>query len=91
MGVEGGLISLLIVFLIYFGIIPLGIFKSITPENLTKVTSFEQAKKDCNGTNNNNGINIPIIGNLFSPQKGGNFAKQLKKISQKLQNYKHYH
>lgn len=91
MGIEGGLISLLVVFLIYFGIIPLGIFKSISPENLTKVTSFEQAKKDCNasGNNNNNLLsNIPIIGNLISPQKGGNFSKELKKLSKKLQNFK---
>jgi hypothetical protein len=85
LGVTGGMISLLIISLIYFNIIPLGLFNSIKPENLTHVTSFEQAKKDCNGVTKNNGLKIPFIGNLFSSQKGGNIMKDLKKLTKKLQ------
>jgi hypothetical protein len=86
LGITGGLISLLIVGLIYFEFIPLGVFKNIIPENLTRLTSFDQAKKDCSGVNTNTGINIPFIGNIFGNQKGGgNFSKELKKISKKLQ------
>jgi hypothetical protein len=85
LGVTGGMISLLVIALIYFNIIPLGLFNSIKPENLTQVTSFEQAKKDCNGVTKNNGLKIPFIGNLFSSQKGGNIMKDLKKLTKKLQ------
>ena len=83
------MISLLVIALIYFNIIPLGVFNTIKPENMTlvKENSFEQAKKECNGVSNNNGLKIPFVGNLFSSQKGGNIMKDLKKLSKKMRNY----
>jgi flagellar basal body-associated protein FliL len=86
LGVIGGMISLLVIALIYFNIIPLGVFNNIKPENLTQITSFDQAKKDCNGVTKNNGLKIPFVGNLFSSQKGGNIMKDLKKLSKKIRN-----
>jgi hypothetical protein len=83
LGVTGGVISLLVIALIYFNIIPLGVFNSIKPENLTEVTSFDQAKKECNGVTNN-GLKMPFVGNLFSSQKGGNIMKDLKKLTKKF-------
>jgi len=85
LGVIGGFISLLVIALIYFNIIPLGVFNSVKPEILTvvKENSFDQAKKECNGVSNN-GLKMPFVGNLFSSQKGGNIIKDLKKLTKKI-------
>ncbi len=81
-GVTAGLISLLIVFLIYVGVIPLNLFKSVPLENLSQLTGFEQAKKTCNSAKSN------FFTNFFNYQKGGNFSKELQKISKKIINNK---
>ena len=86
LGVVGGLVSIVVIGLIYYGIIPIGVFKNIKPENLTPVkeNSFEQAKKECNGASKSSGLKLPFIGNLFSSQKGGNIMKDLKKLTKKI-------
>lgn len=86
LGLMGGMIVLLVIALIYFNVIPLGVFNNIKPENLTQLVSFEQAKKDCNGAPKNNGFHIPFVENIFASQKGGNIMKELKKISKKIRN-----
>ena len=45
-GLAGG-ISILTIILIYFGMVSIYIFNSINEENLSKVTSYEQAKRTC--------------------------------------------
>jgi hypothetical protein len=45
-GLAGG-ISILTIILIYFGMVSIDIFNSINEENLSKVTSYEQAKRTC--------------------------------------------
>jgi len=45
-GLAGGL-SILTIILIYFGMVSIDIFNSINEENMSKVTSYEQAKKTC--------------------------------------------
>ena len=48
LGSVSGLFAILTLVLIYFGIISINIFKPITTEeNLTKITSYNQAKKTC--------------------------------------------
>jgi hypothetical protein len=86
LGVTGGLIGLLILCLIYFNLIPLGLFTPSKIENLTKLVSSEQAKKVCEPIKNNNSFFGNLLGSVFGSQKGGgNFTKELKKISKKLQ------
>jgi hypothetical protein len=86
LGLIGGLVCIVVIGLIYYGIIPLGVFKNIKPENLTPVkeNSFEQAKKVCKDVSINRGLKIPFLGNLFSSQKGGSIMKDLKKLSKKI-------
>jgi len=83
MGSIAGVISILIVVLIYFKIIPFGLFETVYPENVSKLTSFEQAVKTCG---NSVFENPSFFGNLFGSrnQKGGNIIKALKKLSKKM-------
>lgn len=86
LGATGGLIGIIIVFLIYFNLIPLGLFTPSKIDNLTKLVSTEQAKKVCEPMKNNSSLFGNLFGNIFGTQKGGgNFTKELKKISKKLQ------
>jgi hypothetical protein len=45
-GLAGG-ISILSIILIYFGMVSIDIFNSINEENMSKVTSYDQAKRTC--------------------------------------------
>ena len=79
-GITPGIFSILTIILIYFGIIPLGMFQSTKFENLSKITSFKQAEKVCNSNKQS------VLENVFGSQKGGNIIKELKRISKKIQN-----
>lgn len=79
-GITPGIFSILTIILIYFGIIPLGMFQSTKFENLSKITNFKQAEKVCNSNKQS------VLENVFGSQNGGNIIKELKKISKKIQN-----
>ena len=83
LGAIPGVVSLIMVGLIYLGMISIDIFKPISETNLTPVTSYEQAKKTCSamsGSKEKHGF----LYNLIFGQKGGNITKQLKKINKNL-------
>ena len=73
--------SVITVALIYGGIISMDIYRPIKETYLSKMTSYEQVKKNCKKgpTGNSSGIF-----SLF--QKGGNIATELKKLGKKLNN-----
>ncbi len=85
LGVTGGLIGLVILLLIYFNLIPLGLFTPSKLENASRLVSTEQAKKVCEPMKTNTSLFGNIFGSIFGTQKGGNFTRELKKISKKLQ------
>jgi hypothetical protein len=45
-----GFFSILIVILMYFDVLKIGIFNTIIEENLSRVVSYDQAKRTCKGT-----------------------------------------
>ena len=75
-GTYSGIISIVIIGLIYSGIIHIDIFKSNNKENLTPLVSYEQAIKSC--IEKEKEIELQ---NWFGG--GGSFIKQLKKFSKK--------
>ena len=82
LGNVSGFFSILTVFLIYCRIIAIDIYTPINENNLTPLSSFDQAKKTCNNINNNN-KGMKQFKSFFG-QSGGDVLKQLKKISKKL-------
>ena len=80
LGTSQGIFSLLVLLLISFGVISIDIFKKINPENLSALTSYEQASKECIYKKEEN---KGFINRIFG-QSGGSFVKELKKISKKL-------
>jgi hypothetical protein len=82
-GTIAGIVSIFVVILIFFKIIPLGLYETIIPANLSRVSSFKQAVKTCG---NSEFDSSSFFGNLFGKkQKGGNIKKSLK-IWKKLSN-----
>ena len=81
-GLAGGL-SILTVVLIYFGILSIDIFNPINEDNLSKLVSYEQAKRTCKVQKE-----IELTGFLKSlmPWSGGGkkLTQQIKKIGGKL-------
>jgi len=77
LGTGFGLISLLTILLLYFNIIPLSLFKSNTPVNLTEIVSFKEAYKKCS----NNKIN-----SSNSSSNSNNFGNPISKIIGGLEN-----
>lgn len=85
LGTTAGVFSIVTVVLIYFNIIPIKLFESYTPSNLTPVISFEQAQKKCIATNRKPKSFIDNMQNFFDIQKGGTITKELKKLGKKIQ------
>ena len=82
LGTISGVFSLLTVALIYFGIFPIDLFQSKIPEAVSKIVSYEQAKKICK---------IPplphhgLLYRLIYGQSGGKqFMNEIKNIGKKL-------
>ena len=96
LGPIPGLFSVLVLFLIHWGIISIDIFKPITEQNLSSLVSNQQAKKKCEAPDGSNGSNsktkkhgfiynfINIFFPLHSQSGGKNIAKELKSIGKKL-------
>ena len=83
LGAIAGVCSIVTLFLVYYGIISIDLFKAIPEKNLTPSVSYNQAKKTCSSkaaTSEKHGF----LYNLLSGQKGGNIANELKKIGKKL-------
>jgi len=83
LGVIPGIFSIITLALIYFGIITIDIFHPNHEVGLSKVTSYTQAKKQCNykGTNKEN---HGLLYDLMFGQNGGGIAKELKNIGKKI-------
>ena len=83
LGPIPGLISILSLALIYFGIISIDLFNPSNKENLSPVVSDTQAKRTCSfkePTKEKHGL---LYGLLFG-QKGGNITKEIKEIGKRL-------
>jgi hypothetical protein len=83
LGTTLGIFSVITLLLIYSGIITIDIFNPISKNNLSKVVSYDQAKKTCDfkpvEKEKHGLLSSLIFGNNQSG--GGNITKQLKKIS----------
>lgn len=83
-----GLFCLLTVGLIYFGILSINIFTPINDENLSKLVSYEQAKKTCKSkidtySNIFQKFNVPFLSG-----GGKKLVDEINKFSKKLNKYK---
>ena len=85
LGTIPGIFSILILGLIYGGIISIDLFKASSEEGLTKLASYEQAKKVCNFTQSKKEEHGLLYNLVFGNQSGGkNHTKELKKIGKNL-------
>ena len=81
-GLAGGL-SILTIILIYFGMVSIDIFNSINEENMSKVTSYEQAKKTCKVSKSAEIMNFFKSLNPFSGG-GKKLTDEIKKIGKQI-------
>lgn len=83
LGTIPGVVSIVTVALIYFGIISIDIFKPINKEYLSKLVSNKQAKKICSYNETLQSKHGALYSMLFG-QSGGNITKELKNIGKHL-------
>jgi hypothetical protein len=83
LGVIPGIFSILTVGLIYWGVISLNIFKSISETNLTPSVSYKQATRTC--PNSVHKRKHGLLYNLLMGQNGGGIAKEIKRIGKTRQ------
>jgi len=83
LGTIPGIFSIITLILIYFGIISIDAFKVINPENLSPVSSYDQAKKVCTDKANKQ-KHHGLLYHLIFGQDGGSITKELKTIGKKL-------
>jgi hypothetical protein len=90
LGIIPGIVSILSLILIYFGIISIDLFNPINKDSLSAFVSNNQAKKTCSfkePVNKKHGFKEPVnkkhgfLYNLLIGQKGGTITKELKEIS----------
>jgi hypothetical protein len=81
-GLAGGL-SILTVVLIYFGILSIDIFNPISEDNLSKVVSYDQAKRTCKIQKE---FELKSFFKSMMPWSGGGkkLTQEIKKIGGKL-------
>ena len=85
LGTIPGVFSIITLGLIYWGIISIDLFKETSEEGLSKLASYDQAKKVCNFTEAKKGDHGLLYNLVFGNQSGGkNLAKELKKIGKNL-------
>ena len=85
LGTIPGIFSIFTLGLIYGGIISIDLFKASSEEGLTKLASYEQAKKVCNFTQSKKEEHGLLYNLVFGNQSGGkNLTKELKKIGKNL-------
>ena len=81
-GLAGGL-SILTIILIYFGLVSIDIFNSINEENMSKVTSYDQAKKSCKLAKSAEIMNFFKSLNPFSGG-GKKLTDEIKKLGKQI-------
>jgi hypothetical protein len=83
LGSLPGIISIVVVCLIYFGMFSIDIFNSINEENMSKVTSYEQAKKTCKVAKS---VEIMNFFKSLNPFSGGGkkLTDEIKKIGKQI-------
>lgn len=89
LGPMSGIIGLLVLFLIWYGLISVNLFKPINPDNLTPLVSDAQAVKGiCTAPSTQTEKNEKhgLLYNLVFGQKGGSIAKDLKKLKKYTKN-----
>lgn len=81
-GLAGGL-SILTIILIYFGMVSIDIFNSINEENMSKVTSYDQAKKTCKVAKS---VEIMNLFKSLNPFSGGGkkLTDEIKKLGKQI-------
>lgn len=86
LGIIPGILSIVTLCLIYWGVLSINIFKPIVETNLTPVVSYEQAKKKCTALKSKE-TKHGFLYNLLIGQKGGdNITKELKNLEKKINN-----
>jgi flagellar basal body-associated protein FliL len=83
LGVIPGILSVVVLILIYYGGLSDDMFQPIAEKNLSPIVSYNQAIKKCIDTSKTNKKH-GLLYNLIFGQKGGNITNQLKKISKNL-------
>jgi hypothetical protein len=100
LGLISGIFSIAVLALIYFGTIPIDLFKTVNKDNLSPLVSFNQAKKTCSfkALPLPKELQLPkelplpkekhgfVYNSLFG-QKGGNIIKEIKKVGKILSQY----
>jgi hypothetical protein len=87
LGPLAGIVSIISLCLIIWGIVSVNIFKPIKPEDLSALVSNNQAKKSCSVKAIKHAEKqwFPLMHWLFSSQKGGkHLTNELKKLGGKL-------
>ena len=83
LGISGGIMSIITLILIYFGVVKIDTFKPITDTNLTPftVTKEVQAKREVCKMISSKGPSGLIYNMVFGNQSGGKLVNDLKKLS----------
>lgn len=81
-GIAGG-VSILSIILIYFGMVSIDIFNSINEENMSKVTSYDQAKRTCKVSR---GVEMMNFFKSLNPFSGGEkkLTHEIKKLGKQI-------
>ena len=77
LGAVSGIISIIILCLIYFDVIKIPLFAAVNKENMTPLVSYDQAKKTLVKTKNTSVYVGGAIKNWFN---SGNIGKELKSL-----------
>ncbi|MFY7728681.1 MAG: hypothetical protein ACOVRN_04120 [Flavobacterium sp.] len=85
LGNVAGMISLVIMMLIYFGLVSTSLYQPIPESHLSPITTYQQAMKTCGSRNANRS---GFLYNMFAGQQGGSVVKDLKKIGKMMSNHK---
>lgn len=84
LGTMYGVFSLFVLLFIYCGIIAIDLFKPISETGLTKLTSYEQAKKICNFKEKTQDKHGFLYNVLIGQKGGGQITKELKKLGKQF-------
>ena len=86
LGTIPGIFCIVVTVLMYFGVISIDLFQANKESGLTKLVSYNQAKKVCilpsSGKKNKHGIVYNLFNELFTGQTGGTIlTKELRNLS----------
>jgi hypothetical protein len=83
LGGLGGGVSILSIILIYFGMVSIDIFNSISEENMSNVTSYTQAKRTCKVSKS---VEMMDFFKSLNPFSGGErkLTREIKKLGKQI-------